>query len=177
MSWSVLTSTGSSTGNKLVQCPSYSSCSYKVRFLQFHHPLLPVLRKKDPDDCYEAHPTLFWVIIYIACRRCPAYELLFTALPEFVEKEVWASVSAPVLTLEAIHAMLLLCSWPVPKIRFATDPSTTLANIALNACVLQGLHTGKGKHVQYAVGLRRELKLTDEEASTTWLACCAIAQR
>lgn len=147
------------------------------RFLQCYHPFIPILRKRDPDECYEASPTLFWVVLYVACRRYPRDRAVFSALIDHVGRDVWLMVSAPALGLEAVHALLFLCTWPLPNIRFVTDPSSTFAGIAMNSAQLLGCHSGRGSHPHFTVGLRQHLHATDEEASATWLACCLLAQR
>lgn len=96
---------------------------------------------------------------------------------EHVGTDIWLAAADPTVGLEGIHAMILLCTWPLPTIRFMTDPSTVLANVALTASMLLGLHTGKGSHGEFCLGLRNHIEATDEEASTTWLASCYVAQR
>ena len=86
-------------------------------------------------------------------------------------------LAVPNLDLEAVHAIMFICAWPFPTIRFVTDPSTTLITIAMNACMLMGLHDGLGSHPQFLVGGRLNFLSTDLEASTTWISCCILAQR
>ncbi|KJZ77017.1 hypothetical protein HIM_03338 [Hirsutella minnesotensis 3608] len=150
---------------------------YFSKYLQCYHPFIPVLRKKDPDECYEANSTLFWTIVCIACRRYPRDGAIFPALVEHLNREVWVMMAVPALSLEAIHVLLLICTWPLPNIRFVTDPSSTFAAIALHAAKLLGCHVGRGSHSHFAVGMRQHLQSSDEEASATWLACCMLAQR
>lgn len=80
------------------------------KFLQCFHPLLPILRKRDPDACYEANQTLFWVVVYVACRRYPRDGALLSALVDHVGRHVWLMASVPAMNLEAVHALLLLCA-------------------------------------------------------------------
>lgn len=148
-----------------------------IRYLQHFHPFLPILRKKEPDDCYDAQPVLFWAILYVTCRRYAKDTQLFSALVEHMTKNLWPMMSSAVLGLDEIHAILLVCAWPYPTIRFVTDPSSMLVNIAMNACMSLGLHTGRGSHPQFCVGSRHGYTSTDEEASSTWIACCLLAQR
>ncbi|PNY23460.1 Uncharacterized protein TCAP_06602 [Tolypocladium capitatum] len=150
---------------------------YFGKFLQCYHPFIPILRKRDPDECYEASPTLFWVVLYVACRRYPRDRTIFSALIDHVGREVWLMVSAPAMNLEAIHALLFLCTWPLPNIRFVTDPSSKFAAIAMDSAKLLGCHNGRGSHPHFTVGLLQHFHATDEESSATWLACCLLAQR
>lgn len=147
------------------------------RFLQCFHPYVPVLRKRDPDECWEANPTLFWVVIYVASRRYARDEHLLTSLVEHLSREIYPLIATPNLDLEAIHAILFICAWPFPTIRFVTDPSTVLITVAVNASMLLGLHHGKGTHPEFCVGGRLNFHSTDFEAANTWIACCTLAQR
>jgi transcriptional regulatory protein LEU3 len=147
------------------------------RFLEHFHPYVPVLRKRDPDECHQANPTLFWTIIYIASRRYARDEYTFNALVEKLNRDIWTLLATPNLDLEAIHAIMLICAWPFPTIRFVTDPSITLINVALSACMLLGLHDGIGSHSKFLVGGRINFHSTDLEASVTWISCCILAQR
>ncbi|KAK2592525.1 hypothetical protein QQS21_009770 [Conoideocrella luteorostrata] len=150
---------------------------YFAKYLQHFHHYIPVLRKKDPDECYEANTTLFWLVIYVASRRYCRDRSLFLLLSEHLEKDIWTMISVTALNFDAVHAMLIMCTFPMPTIRFVTDPSPTLAAIALNTALGLGCHTGQGKNAQFLVGLRQHFQATDEEASATWLACCLLAQR
>ncbi|CAG9996558.1 unnamed protein product [Clonostachys byssicola] len=150
---------------------------YFDRYLQHFHAFLPVLRKKDPDECYEECPVLFWIVILTACRRYCLDEQLHSTLVESISKDIWALVSSPVMNLEAVHALLLICVYPLPTIRFATDPSTTFATLALHFCTQLGLHTGRGSHSEFCAGQRQHISCTSEEASVTWLSACILAER
>ncbi|EFZ00939.2 Transcription factor, fungi [Metarhizium robertsii ARSEF 23] len=147
------------------------------RYLQHFHRFVPVLRKKDPDDCYEANQTLFWLVIYVACRRYARDHSLFPLLTDYLEKNIWTMSSVPALDFDAVHALLILCTWPMPNIRFVVDTSPTFAGIATTTALGLGCHTGQGRNSQFLVGLRQNFHATDEEASSTWLACCMLSQR
>lgn len=148
-----------------------------LRYLQCFHPYLPILRKKDPDQCFEASPTLFWTVIFTACRRYAKNGQIVTSLLDTLNRDVWGLLRAVALDMETIHVLLIICSWPFPTIRFVTDPSPTFVSSALNACMLLGLHTGRGSHPSFLIGGRQHMTCTDYEASITWMFCCILAQR
>lgn len=145
--------------------------------MQFYHPLLPILRHKIPNTCYDTHPTLFWTILYVACRRFSRDETLYAALVEELSKTPWLMLSTASATLESIHALLIACNWPLPTIRFLTDPCPSLLAVAMVACMQLGLHLGKGTGEDYGCGERNNAKCTDEEAASTWLACCMLSTK
>ncbi|KHO00779.1 uncharacterized protein MAM_01557 [Metarhizium album ARSEF 1941] len=150
---------------------------YFTNYLQHFHRFLPVLRKRDPDECYEANQTLFWLVIYVACRRYARDRALLPLLTDHLEGNIWTMSSAPALDFDAVHALLIMCTWPMPNIRFITDPSPTFAAIATTTALGLGCHTGQGRNPQFLLGLRQNFQATDEEASSTWLACCMLSQR
>ncbi|XEV05506.1 hypothetical protein FSHL1_010793 [Fusarium sambucinum] len=150
---------------------------YFEKYLQCFHPYLPILRKKDPDQCFEASPTLFWTVVFTACRRYAKSGQIVTSLLDTLNRDVWGLLRAVALDIETIHVLLIICSWPFPTIRFVTDPSPTFVSSALNACMLLGLHTGRGSHPSFLIGGRQHMTCTDYEASITWMFCCILAQR
>lgn len=118
---------------------------------------------------------LFWTIVTVACRRYARDEDVFNFLVETLPREV-SAVSNPPFSLATVNALLLLCAWPLPTIRFLNDPSSSYASLALNACLLLGLHTGRGSHPEYAIGPRK-FDVSDEEARYTWAGYNIVAQR
>lgn len=150
---------------------------YFEKYLQCYHPYLPILRKKDPDECFEASTTLFWTVISTACRRYAKDEQLVTLLLDSLNRDVWGLLQAITLDLESIQTLLIICTWPFPTIRFITDPSPNFISSALNACMLLGLHTGRGSHPSFLIGGRQHMTCTDYEASITWVFCSILAQR
>ena len=156
---------------------------YFDRFLTHFHPLLPLLRKTDPDDCYEACPTLFWTVLYVAARRYARHsddsdpDHLVPLLIETLTRDVWTLPATPLVRLEEVHAMLLVCAYPLPGTRLVTDPSTMLASVAVAACMMLGLHTGRGAHGEFCVGSRQSVSCSDDEAARTWMAACVLSQR
>lgn len=150
---------------------------YFDKYIQFYHPLLPILRETEPNSCYESHPTLFWVILFVSSRRFSRDEALYTALVEELSQTPWLMLSTASATLESIHALLIICNWPLPSIRFLTDPCPSLLAVATVACMQLGLHLGKGTGEDYGCGERHNAKCTDEEAASTWLSCCMLSTK
>ncbi|KPM36245.1 hypothetical protein AK830_g10327 [Neonectria ditissima] len=150
---------------------------YFEKYLQCFHPYLPILRKKIPNECYQACPTLFWAVVYVSSRRYARDEHVFTSTVDILERDIWILISAPAMDLETIHTLLIVSAWPSPKIRFVADPSSTLLSAALNASLLLGLHTGRGSNPRFCIGGRLNMTCTDREASITWIFCCILAQK
>lgn len=147
------------------------------RYLQYYHPFLPILRHKEPNSCYDTHPILFWTILYVSSRRFSRDETLYTALVEELSNTPWLMLSTASATLESVHALLIVCNWPLPTIRFLTDPCPSLLAVATVACMQLGLHLGKGTGEAYGCGERHNAKCSDEEAASTWFACCTLSTK
>lgn len=79
--------------------------------------------------------------------------------------------------MSTVDALLVLCTWPLPSIRFLNDPSSSYVAIAQNAALLLGLHTGRGTHPEFCIGPNRQTDITDEEACFTWMGYNIQAQR
>ncbi|SCN93811.1 related to transcription factor [Fusarium fujikuroi] len=116
-------------------------------------------------------------VISTACRRYAKDEQLVTVLLDSLNRDVWGLLQAITLDLESIQTLLIICTWPFPTIRFVTDPSPNFISSALNACMLLGLHTGRGSHPSFLIGGRQHMTCTDYEASITWVFCSILAQR
>lgn len=145
--------------------------------MQYYHPLLPLLRQKDPDKCYEVHATLFWTILYVSLRRFAKSVELYNGIVDELSNTPWLMLSTASATLESVHALLIICNWPLPTIRILTDPCPSLLAVATVASMQLGLHLGKGTGEAFGCGERHNAKCTDEEAASTWLACCTLATR
>ena len=83
------------------------------------------------------------------------------------------------LSLTAINALVVLCVWPLPDIRFLSDPSAVWSGVAMNSCNLLGLHTGKDSHAEFNRSTYRSYQFiyTDEEATYTWAGYNIIRQK
>ncbi|CVK94030.1 related to transcription factor [Fusarium proliferatum] len=133
--------------------------------------------KYDSPGLMLAAARLTASVISTACRRYAKDEQLVTVLLDSLNRDVWGLLQAITLDLESIQTLLIICTWPFPTIRFVTDPSPNFISSALNACMLLGLHTGRGSHPSFLIGGRQHMTCTDYEASITWVFCSILAQR
>ncbi|WDK15395.1 hypothetical protein CGRA01v4_06676 [Colletotrichum graminicola] len=150
---------------------------YFDQYLEHFHPYFPIVRSQDPDRMYKQSPVLFWTLIAVSSRRYTRDAELFPFLAENLPREVWAAVSTPPISMSTVNALLVLCTWPLPTIRFLNDPSSSYVAIAQNAALLLGMHTGRGTHPEFCIGPNRQTDITDEEACFTWMGYNIQAQR
>ncbi|KAK2008107.1 hypothetical protein LZ32DRAFT_29864 [Colletotrichum eremochloae] len=150
---------------------------YFDQYLEHFHPYFPIVRSQDPDRMYKQSPILFWTLIAVSSRRYTRDAGLLPFLVENLPREVWAAVSTPPISMGTINALLVLCTWPLPTIRFLRDPSSSYVAIAQNAALLLGMHTGRGTHPEFCIGPNMQTDITDEEACYTWMGYNIQAQR
>jgi hypothetical protein len=141
-----------------------------------YHPYLPFLNPaQTPDQYYQQHPLLFWVIIAVAARRYAADPSLLTALSAPLSRLLWSTIGEVPSTHYVVKALCLLCTWPLPTSTTSTDPSHILGGVMMKAATGIGLH--RPKHTQdfsrVSVDLNRE-QLHDRV--TTWAVCNIVAQ-
>jgi len=155
-------------------------------YFRHFHPDLPLLTTRDPNTCYDASHLLFWAIILISTRRrhqssantaTPATSIV-RLLSEYIKATTDSTITRVPLSLPQIQAILLIAAWALyPGARFINDPALWLMSTATNSCLLLGLHTGRGTHAEFShVGVAGS-RISDHEASVTWVACCILSLR
>lgn len=93
-----------------------------------------------------------------------------------MKPEISSALGVIPIRPSVVNALLILSTWPLPDMRFMTDPTYVLAGAALNSCLYLGQNTGKGNFPEFGVPKYR-LGSTDEEAVYTWSACNIVCQR
>ncbi|KAI1854941.1 hypothetical protein JX266_001059 [Neoarthrinium moseri] len=149
---------------------------YFQKYFECFHPYMPVVRHRDPNKCYESGSVLFWTIIMIACRRYARNSQLLSFLMEAVRKELFSTICSLPLSIHSINALILVCTWVFPDIRFLNDPTSMFTGATTNASLLLGIHSGKGSHPEYSIGMFQN-HFRDEEAHYTWAGYNIITQR
>ncbi|KAI0840553.1 hypothetical protein F5Y06DRAFT_243026 [Hypoxylon sp. FL0890] len=149
---------------------------YFQKYFECYHPYMPIIRLRDPNKCYESSSLLFWIIIYVASRRYARSPGIFPFLLDAIKRDAYSTITSWPLSMHSINAIILLCTWIFPDVRFVNDPSALFSGAIMNAALQLGIHTGKGSHPEYSHGVFQN-SFTDEEASFTWAGYNIIAQR
>ncbi|KAI1327891.1 hypothetical protein F5Y16DRAFT_410093 [Xylariaceae sp. FL0255] len=149
---------------------------YFQMYFEHLHTYMPIVRHRDPNKCYESCPLLFWTIIYVAVRRYKKNDALLPFLVDEVQKQSLAAMTKMPLSLATINALILICSWMWPIVRFVVDQASLYTSVMGNAAVLLGIHTGKASHPEYSHGPFQS-NFTDEEATFTWAGLNIVCQR
>jgi transcriptional regulatory protein LEU3 len=137
---------------------------------------MPIVRHRDPNKLYESGAVLFWTIIMIACRRYARTPNALSFLTEAVRNELFSTISKLPLTIHSVNALILVSTWVFPDVRFISDPTSIFSGVIMNAALLLGIHTGKGSHPEYSIGMFQN-NFTNEEAHYTWAGYCITSQR
>lgn len=141
-----------------------------------YHPYLPFLDpSQSPEQYYQQHPLLFWVIITVASRRYTADPGLLTSLSGPLTQLLWSAIGEVPNNHYVVKALCILCTWPLPTSTTSTDPTHILGGVMMKAATGIGLH--RPNHTQdfsrVSVDLNRE-QLHDRV--TTWAVCNIVAQ-
>lgn len=137
---------------------------------------MPIVRHSDPNKLYDTGGVLFWTIIMIACRRYARDPKALAFLTEAVRDEMFSAISKLPLSIHVVNALILVNTWVFPDVRFISDPTSIFSGVIMNAALLLGIHSGKGSHPEYSIGMFQN-NFSDEEAHYTWAGYCITAQR
>ena len=119
---------------------------------------------------FATRPLLFWTIVLVASENHPLYHVLYARLIK-PHQDLLAPISSTALqTVEDIHALLLLCLWPVMTERPHDDPSWSYVSIVTNYCVRLSLFKPAINRGHPANALTGSI-MTSESRYMTLLAC------
>lgn len=128
-------------------------------------------------ELYRSSPFLFWTIMLIASRTngTGPHTEVYDMLRPHVQSMLSAIIMDSRPSIETLHAMLILCTWPFPVASQAHDPTWVLCGVAMNTAMLMGLHK-PGHAEEYG----RPLAMVKGDPYTrkmTWLAIFQINTR
>ena len=120
---------------------------------------------------------LFWTIILVSSqfheKHSSLYEQLF-----FQHRELLKPLyNTALFSAEDIHALLLLCLWPVPRSQEKFDLSWNYIGSIINACLRMSFHKPlpPGHVAEAFKPFSMPGNSTSEMKSMTWLACFDIS--
>ncbi|KAI0104024.1 hypothetical protein GGR51DRAFT_573016 [Nemania sp. FL0031] len=135
----------------------------------------------DSVACFhKASPLLFWTIVLLACRFHPEHSVLYDQLLVAHEELLHPFSNTAIQYIHEIHALLLLCLWPIEKRPEWSSPTWNYIGLAVGACMrlnldkatptdpveVQSNTAGNGRKYEEVSMRTRRL---------TWLACLAIS--
>lgn len=126
-----------------------------------------------PNAYYAQSSLLFWVIIGVASRSYSKNPTLPSALARHVLDTVLLSTASNSAALYKIQALLLLLTWPFPKM----DVMFPLSGLLLHLAMLNGLHIPMSTH-EFAKMKKNHLAEIDiHRRSELWAHCIIVYQQ
>ncbi|KAI1303866.1 hypothetical protein F5Y03DRAFT_184204 [Xylaria venustula] len=129
---------------------------------------------------YIASPLLFWTIILLASHYHVKHGDLYEKLLLPHEELLRPFSNTAIQSIHEIHALLLLCLWPIPRRVEASNPTWNYIGLAVNACMRLDLNkaapSASIEARSYTPGHeRRPEKISIQTRRLTWLACLEIS--
>jgi len=124
-------------------------------------------------------PILFWTILLVSSQWHPSLSYLYGSIAAPHENLLYPVLHSAIWSIEILHALLLLCSWPIPKIRGIFDPSWNYSGLATNAAMQMGMHKPLSRYDWFQAGLpevtrNEDPSVTSRKRVMAWLSCFNI---
>lgn len=147
-----------------------------------------------PNQRYEDSPLLFWSMVCTGARRYMRNPIVYQRLSERMNELVFSSLSCNTGMTSVLQALLIICSWPMPRRTPYGDPSQALAGAGMYMAIQNGLHISC-REEDFAIqptkrpqsSMRRcknqkyhSMRPLDSEASfraRLWVNCLIVFQR
>ncbi|KAK4939456.1 hypothetical protein LTR10_020262 [Elasticomyces elasticus] len=168
-------------------CSDDRWCRFRVivsSFEKYYFPYTPFLRAMPlPSRLAAASPLLFWTILRVASRSHGGSSAFVDQIHQAHDSQLAQLLHIAIQRVETLHALLILCLWPVQQERQMYDPSWNYIGLATNAAMQLNCHRPirsdneaiHWKGFSDTVGS----DITPEGQALTWLGCfwleCEIA--
>ncbi|EPE33571.1 Zn2/Cys6 DNA-binding protein [Glarea lozoyensis ATCC 20868] len=155
---------------------SIDNSQVKMLFKQFgehHYRHCPVLNVElSIDELYQSSSFLFWTIVVIASQCHESHNELHTSLLRPYRQLLGEILVGPLLSIEPIQGLILLCKWPLPVAKQKEDPSWNYSGLLINAAIQLGLH-------KTSCGVDNPMCLVKEarRRTKTWVAILQVSSR
>ena len=121
--------------------------NYEDSVTLFHH-FDEVLHRHLPiqEPCtsiqalYESSELLYWAIILTSARMHALYGNLYQELVPHVRALIPTKMLEVPHTLALLHAILIMCTWPLPVQSQWEDPTWMMSGLAINMAMTMGIH-------------------------------------
>lgn len=126
-----------------------------------------------PNAYYAQSSLLFWVIIGVASRSYSKNPTLPSALARHILDAVLLSTASNSAALYKIQALLLLLTWPFPKM----DVLFPLSGLLLHLAMLNGLHIPMSTHEFAKMKTNNLTEIDIHRRSELWAHCIIVYQQ
>ncbi|RWA06990.1 hypothetical protein EKO27_g8116 [Xylaria grammica] len=129
---------------------------------------------------FTTSPLLFWTIILLASHFHPTHSGLYGKLLLPHEELLRPFSNTAIQSVHEIHALLLLCLWPIPRRVEATNPTWNYIGLAVGACMRLDLDKASPPdpaepRLNTTMWERKNDKISIQTRRLTWLACLTIS--
>ena len=130
----------------------------------------------------EKCPLLFWTILLISADRWPGEDGggTYYQLSAINDSLIGDVLHKAIQDLSTLHAMLLLCLYPIPKLRNAHDPSWNYIGLCVQAAQTLDCHNPQldtpMKHYRGWADTA-PFEMSPEIQAMTWLECFLTGAR
>ena len=150
----------------------------RQRFFEHYEPFIPGLfdSSMTPYQFYEQSPLLFWSIVTTGARRYAEDPILFERVVRQILQIALASLFSLSNSIQTIEAVLILCLWPIPINSMFKDSTHSLAGVAMQLALQNGLHI-LGREQDF---VRQSIDEARSEVALRfrlWVHCVIIFQR
>lgn len=126
-------------------------------------------------------PLLFWTIILVTSQRNDKSEGLHLQLCDPSENQASRIVLTSTQSVEVVQALLLLCLWPISRLKEQDNPSWNYLGLAQNAALQMNLHSPIAKEAitggWKGWGEVANKSYSPEYMSSNWLSCFDVGIR
>lgn len=126
------------------------------------------------SDLLTRSPLLFWTIILIASQDITRFAAIYQQVVAEHEGLLSPILHRAIQQIETIHALLLLCLWPIPQSRHFHNPAWNYVGLSISAAMQLSCHMPlSATKTEGWRGLghvtANELSIADQ--ARTWLGC------
>jgi hypothetical protein len=127
------------------------------------------------SDLLTRSPLLFWTIILVASQDHAQYAAIYQEVVAEHEGLLSPILQRTIQQMETIHALLLLCMWPIPQSRHFYNPAWNYVGLVINAAMQLSCHSPLGPSSKTdgwkGLGHIAADELSTADQSRTWLGC------
>ncbi|KAI1608466.1 hypothetical protein EDD36DRAFT_469351 [Exophiala viscosa] len=153
-------------------------------FEKHYFPYTPFLRTMPlPSDLAATSPLLFWTILCVASRSYGGSSAVVDQIHQAHGNQLSQLLHIAIQRVETLHALLILCLWPIQQERQMYDPSWNYIGLATNAAMQLNCHRpiNSDNAATHWKGFSDTVgsDITPEGQALTWLGCfwleCEVA--
>jgi hypothetical protein len=126
---------------------------------------------------HESSPLLFWTIVVVSSRQYSSQDPLYKKLVPSYQSLLYKRLAEAIHTVQDLHAIILICLWPLPVMSQPDDPSWNYIGLAINAAMQMGLHKPRCQQGLYGFGRTNAPQVSVEVKMMTWMTLFELNAR